>query len=138
MTCAASGSRTAHARLSLAVAVHIRAVCTWLRTEADQRTARPWLGLVGMALAVSAVLLTNDGLALPVLAVCAWWWCPRDRFGWLLPLGTGILTVAWVSVGSGLITLLPLSTAGLLWTSWAAGLAVLAAAASAVTDGRRR
>ena len=68
-----------------------RAATAWLTAEAGQRQARPWLGLVGVALGSTAVLLTNLPLLVPLLAVCAWWWCPRERFAWLIPIGAGIL-----------------------------------------------
>jgi hypothetical protein len=108
----------------------------WLRQEADQRQPRPWLGSVGIALAVSAVLLAGLDLAIPLLAVCAWWWCLRMPLAWLLPLGLGVLTVAWVTIGAGLIATLPLSAAGLLWASIAAFVAMAGALARART-GRR-
>lgn len=34
------------------------------------------------------------------------------RLAWLLPLGLGVLGVAWVSIGAGLIPVVPLPTAG--------------------------
>ena len=114
-----------------------RAATAWLTAEADQRQARPWLGLVGIALGSTAVLLTDVPVLLPLLAVCAWWWCARERFAWLIPIGAGVLTVAWVTVGVGLIALLPLSTAGLLWISLAAAFALLATAVRTITEARR-
>ena len=114
-----------------------RAATDWLTAEADQRQARPWLGLVGIALGSTAVLLTNVPVLLPLLAVCAWWWCPRKRFAWLIPIGAGMLTFAWVTVGVGLIALLPLPTAALLWLSFAAAPALVATAVRTVTEARR-
>lgn len=107
-------------------------VLSWLRHEADRRQPRLWLGSVGIALAVSAVLLVGLDFAFPFLVVCAWWWCLRMPFAWLLPLGLGVLTVAWVTVGAGLIAVLPLSVAGLIWASIAAALAVLGVAGRAI------
>jgi hypothetical protein len=89
-----------------------------------------------MALAVSAVLVAGVDSTLPFLAVCAWWWCIREPAAWVLPLGAGLLGAAWITVGVGLIALLPLSTAGLLWASIAAALALLGALARALTDKR--
>ena len=106
----------------------LRVLGSWLRCQPDHRLTRPWLGSVGVALAVSAVVLTDIDIALPVLALCAWWWCVPERFAWLVPLGAGVLTVAWVTVGTGLIAILPLPTAGLLWASFAAAVALLGAA----------
>ena len=114
-----------------------RAATAWLTAEANQRQARPWLGLVGVALASAVVFLTNVPVLLPPLAVCAWWWCPRERFAWHIPIGAGILTLAWVMVGVGLIALLPLSTAGLLWISLAAGFALLGTVVRTITEARR-
>lgn len=107
-------------------------VLSRLRHEADQRQARPWLGSVGVALAVSAVLLVGLDFAVPLLAVCAWWWCLRMPLAWLLPLGLGVLGVAWVTIGAGLIAVLPLPTAGLIWASTAAALAMLGVAGRAI------
>jgi hypothetical protein len=112
------------------------ALSTWIHRQADHRRPRPWLGSVGIALAASAVLLTGAGLALPLLALCAWWWCFRMPLAWLLPLGLGVLGAAWVTVGVGLLVVLPLSTAGLIWASIAATWAVLAALARALASKR--
>jgi hypothetical protein len=112
------------------------AALSWFRQEANRREPLPWLGAVGMALAVSAVLVTGVDLALPFLALCAWWWCIREPAAWLLPLGAGLLGAAWITVGVGLIALLPLSTAGLIWASIAAFAAMTGALARALTDRR--
>lgn len=114
--------------LSWSLPVPARLAWAWLRTQAEQRSSRPWLGIVGIAIAVSAVLLTSVGVLLPLLVVCAWWWCPRERFVWLLPLGAGLITVAWVTVGAGLMAILPRPSADLLWmasAAWFGDLAVL-------------
>jgi len=95
-----------------------------IRRQAVHRTPRPWLGLIGLGLAASAALLINDPFLMPALAVCAWWWSPRVWFAWLMPLGAGALTVTWATVGAGLIAILPLPTAGLLWISTAAVIAL--------------
>jgi hypothetical protein len=112
--------------------VHAATLGGWFREQADQRQPRLWLGSVGIALAVSAVLLVGLDFALPLLAVCAWWWCLRMPLAWLLPLGLGVLGVAWVTIGAGLIAVLPLPTAGLIWASIAAALAVLGVAGRAI------
>lgn len=111
-------------------------VLGWFRRQADHRSPRPWLGSVGMALAVSAVLVAGVYFALPFLALCAWWWCIREPAAWLLPLGAGLLGAAWITVGVGLIGLLSLSTAGLIWASIAALVAVAGAVARALADRR--
>jgi hypothetical protein len=126
--------RRIHAPFNLAVGVVN--ILRWFHEQADQRQPRPWLGSVGIALAVSAALLTELYVALPFLALCAWWWCPRMRFGWVLPLGAGVLGTAWVTVGLGLIALLPLSLAGPVWAWIAAILATSSALARAATKDR--
>jgi hypothetical protein len=109
------------------------AVLSWFCLRANRREPLPWLGAVGIALAVSAVFVTGVDFALPFLALCAWWWCIREPAAWLLPLGAGLLGAAWITVGVGLIGLLPLSTAGLIWASIAAFAAVAGALARALT-----
>jgi hypothetical protein len=121
-----------HHPLRLTAALRVNGLLSWFRHEADQRQPRPWLGSVGIALAVSAVLLVGLGFSFPLLAVCAWWWCLRMPLAWLLPLGLGVLTVAWVAIGAGLIAVLPLSAAGLIWASTAAVLAMLGVAGRAI------
>jgi hypothetical protein len=118
------------------VALDTARVLSWFSHQADQREPRPWLGSVGMALAVSAALVAGVDIALPFLALCAWWWCIREPAAWLLPLGAGLLGAAWITVGVGLIAILPLSTAGLIWASTAALFAVVGALARALTGGR--
>ena len=124
------------ARVPAIVALDIATVLRWFSRQASLREPRPWVGSVGIALAVSIVLLTRVDFAVPLLAVCAWWWCIREPAAWLLPLGAGLLGAAWITVGVGLIGLLPLSTAGLIWASIAAFVAVAGALARALA-GRR-
>jgi hypothetical protein len=123
-------------RVPAVLSVNGAVLVSWFRQEADQRQPRLWLGSVGIALAVSAVLLVGLDFTFPLLAVCAWWWCVRMPLAWLLPLGLGVLTVAWVTVGAGLIAVLPLSAAGLIWASIAAALAVLGVAGRAIAHQR--
>jgi hypothetical protein len=132
MCCSMSATRVIGARAVDVLRGRAWTLSTWIHRQADHRQPRPWLGSVGIALAVSAVLLTGAGLALPLLALGAWWWCFRMPLAWLLPLGLGILGAAWVTVGAGLLVVLPLSTAGLIWASIAATFALLAALARAL------
>src|ERR1700733_5031445 len=103
------------------------AVLNWIPQTTNRRAPRPWLGAVGIALAVSTVLVTGVDFVLPFLALCGWWWCIREPAAWLLPLGAGLLGAAWITIGASLIALLPLSTAGLIWASLAAVVAVAGA-----------
>jgi hypothetical protein len=135
MSCTTPVTNVIRARVVDELCGPARTLSTWIRRQADHRQPRPWLGSVGIALAVTAVLLTGAGLALALLAVCAWWWCFRMPLAWLLPLGLGVLGAAWVTVGVGLLVVLPLSTAGLIWASIAATWAVLAALARALANG---
>jgi hypothetical protein len=132
MSCTTPGTNVIGAHVVDELCGRARTILTWTHRHADHRQPRPWLGSVGIALAVSAVLLTGAGLALPVLALCAWWWCFRMPFAWLLPLGLGVLGAAWITVGAGLLVVLPISTAGLIWASIAATFALLAALARAL------
>jgi len=94
---------------------------------------RPWLGLVGIALATTAALLVGYAWLLPALGLCAWWWCPPQwRWTWLIPLLAGLVGVLWVTVGVALLAVLPTSAAGMLWIAIAVGLAALAAVFRAV------
>lgn len=130
-------SQVRHRMDNLALTRSAATVLARARAEAEGRPARPWIGVVGIGLATSAALLSDLPLATPALAMCAWWWSPRERFAWLLPLGAGLLTVAWVSVGADLMTLLPRPNAALLWTASAAWAASLAQLGRALTERRR-
>ena len=96
--------------------------------RAAVRSQHPWLGMVGIALAGTAVLVVGDWWLLVPLAACAWWWCPRDwPATWLLPLMCAVVGAAWVSVGVALLDALPVSVAGTIWAGLAAGLAAVGA-----------
>ncbi len=130
-------SQIRHRMHDLPLAGSAATVLARARAEADSRRARPWVGVVGMGLATTAALLTDLPLALPLCAVCAWWWSPREPFVWLLPLGAGAITVGWVTVGTGLMAILPRPSAGLLWMASAAWFADLAVLSRALADRRR-
>jgi hypothetical protein len=96
----------------------------YIANEAAGRRTRPWIGLVGVALAAMAAMLVGDWWLLPLLAICAWWWCPQEWHGtWLVPLLRASVGVLWVSLGVGLFVLLPLPFAGLIWAAMAVSLA---------------
>ena len=112
-------------------------VSRFLTAQARARRQRPWLGLVGVALAVTAVVLVGQLWLLLSLALCAWWWCPASwRWTWLIPLGAGLVGVVWATVGSALLAVFPLSAAGLLWGASAVGLAALGAVVRDVVRNR--
>ena len=99
-----------------------------LAAEAAVRRSRPWLGMVGVALAGTAVLAVGDWWLLVPLAACAWWWCPREwPATWLVPLMCAVVGAAWVSVGIALLNALPVPVAGAVWAALAAGLAAVGA-----------
>ena len=61
-----------------------------LRIAAGRRTYRPWRALIVVPLAMMASALTVSGVAWPAalwlsLLVCAWWWYPGWRWGWVAP-----------------------------------------------------
>ena len=92
------------------------------------RQPRPWLGMVGPALAGTAALVVGDWWLMPPLAACAWWWCPREwPFTWLVPVMCAPVGAAWVAIGRALFTTLPVPLAGLAWASLPAFLAAVGA-----------
>ena len=113
----------------------LRLLRAWIRIHLDHlaaqaavRRPRPWLGMVGIALAGTAVLVVGDWWLLVPLAACAWWWCPRQwPATWLLPLMCAVVGAAWVSVGIALLDALPVPVAGTVWAALAAGLAAVGA-----------
>ena len=88
------------------------------------RTARPWLGVIGVALLTQAVLLAGVGCLLPAAAALAWSWCPTDwRWTWLLPLACGTVGAAWAVIGVGLLQFWPCGPGAALWVASAVGFA---------------
>lgn len=101
------------------------------------RRARPWLGLVGLPLAVAAALPAGQWWALVPLGVCAWWWCPRDwGWEWLTAMQMGLVGGAWASVGADALVTWP-DHRGLILAIWIDVAGVLGVA-SAVARYRSR
>jgi len=110
------------------------------REVVRQRRARPLLSGLGIALAVQAAGLADLWALLIPLGFCAWWWSPRDwRWSWLVPVGSGILGVAWGIAGAGLLRPFPghIVLFGTLWAGAAAALACGAQLARTWFDGTR-
>ena len=99
-----------------------------LAAQAAVRPPRPWLGMVGIALAGTAVLAVGDWWLMAPVAACAWWWCPRDwPAAWLVPVTCAPVGAAWVALGRVLFTALPTPLAGVTWAALPAALAAVGA-----------
>jgi hypothetical protein len=98
------------------------------------RTRRPYLGTLGVALAIQATLLTGLLWLVPALAFLAWSWNRGDLEAVFVAVGLGLIGTAWTTVG---VSLMPLSPGSFLLPGavWIA-LALLMATASAAA--RRR
>ena len=108
------------------------------RDVVRQRRARPLLSGLGIALAVQAAGLADLWAVVIPLGVGAWWWSPRDwPWSWLVPVGSGILGVAWGTAGAGLLRLFPghIVLVGTLWAGAAAALACGAQLVRTLFDG---
>lgn len=76
----------------------------WART----RTPRPRLAMFGIPLLMAAAFLANQIWAGVPLALCAWWWAPRDpRWYWLIAVGRGIVATEWTVLGDGALSAYP-------------------------------
>jgi len=66
-----------------------------------RRRPRPWLGLLGVPLALTAALASGLWWCLLPLGLCAWWWAPRRRgWEWLAALQLGMVGAAWTTIGA--------------------------------------
>lgn len=104
------------------------------------RTARPWLALVAVPLAITASMDAMAGLAgsgllwltwLP-LAFAAWWWAPwrggEFRWAFLLALEAGVIGIQWSLIGAFALGGWPDSRL-LVGSTWIAAALAIAAAA---------
>jgi len=85
---------------------------------AANRQHRPWLSLVAVPLALTAVtLLYLFWLVIP-LGILSWWWAPEEwPWAWLLGVMEACFTVLWASFGIAVLTFFPhaLWQVGLGW-----------------------
>ena len=98
------------------------------------RTPLPWVGMVGVPLAVTAAILTASWWALVPLAGCAWLCAPGSwAWEWLIALETGLLGAIWAALGADALMTWPSHhlMIGALW-------AITAGAAAAIAFVRRR
>jgi hypothetical protein len=83
-------------------------VFTALRASVHSRVALPHLAMPGVPLAMVAAILAEQWWALPTLAVCAWWWTPRDpNWGWLVAVAWGAVGGEWATLGAGALAAFP-------------------------------
>ena len=94
--------------------------------EAALHSPRPWLGMVGLALAGTAVLAVGDWWLMAPVAACVWWWSPREwPATWLVPVMCALVGAAWVAIGRALFLALPVPLAGVVWASLPAAVAAI-------------
>jgi hypothetical protein len=74
-----------------------------VKAEWRTRRERPWLGLVGVPLAMVAAGLIGMWWTWPVLLIDAWGYMPSWRWAWLLTLEEGFVGMQWASVGGILL-----------------------------------
>jgi hypothetical protein len=105
--------------------------------RAAARTARPRLGMLGIPLAITASLLTQNWWCLPGLTLCAWWWAPRNRgWEWIVAMGRGLIGAEWALVGSSALARPPddVWLVGVFWVLGAGALGVLGVGATGHRD----
>jgi hypothetical protein len=92
--------------------------------KATARQPRARLGLLGVPLAITASLMAGVWWTALPLALCAWWWSPRNAgWEWVGAVGRGLVGAEWAFIGSSAIVSFPhdLPIVGALW-SFGAGL----------------
>lgn len=93
------------------------------------RQPLPWVGKVGVPLAVIAVILTGTWWALVPLMGCAWL-CTPASWAWscLVAMETGLLGALWAALGAYALTAWPSHRPmiGAIWALSAAAIAVIA------------
>lgn len=75
----------------------LTAVATYTR----RRRERPYLGMLGVPLLMTATMLQYLWWTWPVLVFCAWWWAPRSSpWAWIVAVEAGALGVQWACMGA--------------------------------------
>jgi len=97
-------------------------------------TYRPYLGTLGIGLAVQAAVVAGVWWLVPALAFLAWAWNAGDLQATTVAVGLGLVGTAWTTIGVSLIPLAPgqLALPGLVWVA----LALLMADASHIARHR--
>ena len=109
-------------------ATGVRRHAATLRKIVGARRPLPWLAMVGVPLAATAALASDQWWALVPLGFCAWWWAPcDDPWGWLTATFLGIVGAAWVTVGTTALVTWPVRSGLILvlWIGVACALAVV-------------
>lgn len=93
------------------------------------QTPLPWVGRVGVPLAVTAAILIGSWWALVPLAACAWLCSPGSwAWEWLISLETGLLGALWAALGAYALMMWPdhRPMIGAIWALSAATAATIA------------
>lgn len=95
---------------------------------------RPYLGTLGVGLAIQAALVAGAWWLCPALAFLAWAWTARDLQATTVAVGLGLIGYAWTTIGMSLIPVTPghFALPGGVWI----GLALLMAGASHISHRR--
>ena len=97
-----------------------------LGTAIAGRRPLPLLAMTGVPLVVTASLVVDLWWSLAPLAVCAWWWAPRQwPWAWAMAVQIGVVGGAWASIGADALRAWPGSrlTVGAVWLGSAGALA---------------
>lgn len=84
------------------------------------------LAMIGVPLALAAVLMAGWWFLAPVLVGCAWWWAPSSSgWEWLEATGRGIVATEWGYIGAGALAAFPTERlpVGLVWIAMPLALA---------------
>ncbi len=72
------------------------------------RPTRARLGMLGVPLAMVAVMMAGFWWAILPLTVCAWWWSPSSwGWEWLVAVGRGLIALEWAYMGAGSLAAFP-------------------------------
>src|SRR5690348_8787077 len=78
---------------------------------------RPYLGTLGVALALQAALVAGAWWTAPPLVVLAWSWNGGEPEAVFIAAGLGLIGTAWTTIGVSLVSLSPGSffLTGVVW-----------------------